>query len=205
MRQIVRDRCSLFHAGTQGQFSDVTLTVKPSVRVRVSRSPRHGHGVCRVHHPERTQTSRWPGNSTGRALGHAEGHELPSPPDTRNGEPRRPPKLVSHPMHRARAGIPPDPDPINSLNRICSGADSRRRSLSRARGSAENRHRREPSRGHPTRPPLRSGTATSGDTSPITFVLSIVSRRSRLAPSCRSSSPLAEPLLPEWSCCSSST
>ena len=36
----------------------------------------------------------------GRDEAHLLG-ELPSPPDIRNGEPRRPPKLVSHPMHRA--------------------------------------------------------------------------------------------------------
>ena len=32
--------------------------------------------------------------------------QLPSPPRHRNGEPRRPPELVSHPMHRARPRPP---------------------------------------------------------------------------------------------------
>jgi hypothetical protein len=37
-----------------------------------------------------------------------------------------------------------------TLSRVCSGAGLRRLSLSRARSSAEMRHRRRPSRGHPT-------------------------------------------------------
>ncbi len=65
--------------------------------------------------------------------------------------------------------------PINSLNRVCSGREPRRRSLSRARSSAEIRHRRGSSRNHrrwlaapkgdslsDTSPTSSGGTATLG-------------------------------------------
>lgn len=79
---------------------------------------------------------------------------------------RTPPMLVGDPVPTERPAAQSckatgNDRSTNSLNRACQETDPGQRSLSRARSSPENRRHRDPSHGHRTWPPPRTGTPIS--------------------------------------------
>ena len=82
----------------------------------------------------------------------------------RNGEPRWPPELVSHPMHGAQSGVPAGGMP----HQFPRTGPARERTPSDDlfhEPEAQPKTVTARSLPRPTRPPLRAGTATSSDTS----------------------------------------